>query len=258
MALDHTRSPTTAGYAPVGGQSLDSQDADAEVGPPDLKEGFYYGMDLPDDDPLAQLRIRDLGHNLWPDGLPGFREQMVAYRAALNGLADRLLQMLALSLDLDADWFAPLYDKPSIGVRLLRYPPQPEISEFNQLGAGAHTDWSGITLLAQDDLGGLEVRNAAGDWVAAPPVAGSFVVNLGDLMARWTNGVYSSNMHRVKNVATDRDRYSVPCFCAPRHDAVIAPVPTCVGVGQPARFPVCTTTEHMMEMFLRSYGKAAE
>ena len=83
---------------------------------------------------------------------------------------------------------------------MIKYPPQPKLAEFNQLGAGAHTDWGAITLLAQDNVGGLEVRNVAGEWIQAPPIPGTLVINLGDLMARWTNGIYNSNMHRVKSI----------------------------------------------------------
>ena len=158
------RSPTHAGYEPIEGQTLDSQDAGAERGPPDLKETFYIGAELPDDAPLVQARMIGFGHNQWPP-LPGFREQMLAYQAAMRALADHLLSLIAASLDLPDDYFAPLFDEPARTVRLIRYPPQPPTAQFNQLGAGAHTDWGGITILAQDDIGGLEVRNVAGDWV---------------------------------------------------------------------------------------------
>ena len=256
-ALHMRNSPTTSGYEPIAEQRLDSQDDTTEAAPPDLKESYHCGMDVPDSHAFARRRVRGIGHYQWPASLPEFRTQMSAYHTALRELGDRLLGLIALSLEVDDKWFAPHHDWPGAVLRLIRYPPQPENADFNQLGAGAHTDWGGITLLAQDDLGGLEVRNAAGTWVAAPPVPGSFVINLGDLMARWTNGIYSSNMHRVKNTALDRDRYSVPFFYSPRFDAVIEPVPTCVGAGQPAKFATCTASEHMDEMFRRSYGYAA-
>jgi isopenicillin N synthase-like dioxygenase len=257
MAIHMRNSPTTAGYEPIHEQRLDSQDATAEAAPPDLKESYYCGMDVPDGHAFARRRVRGIGHNQWPASLPGFREQMGTYHATLRELSDRLLELIALSLGVEETWFRPFHDWPGAVLRLVRYPPQPASADYNQIGAGAHTNWGGITLLAQDDLGGLEVRNAAGTWVEATPVPGSFVVNLGDLMARWTNGIYSSNMHRVKNVSPDRDRYSVPYFYSPRFDAVIEPVPTCVGPGQPARFATCTASEHMDEMFRRSYGYAA-
>jgi isopenicillin N synthase-like dioxygenase len=256
LKLHMKRSPTTAGYEPIGGQRLDSQDADTEVAPPDLKESFYSGMELPDTHPYVARRVRGFGHNQWPAQLPEFRVQMLAYREAVTRLGDHLLSLLALSLDLDAGWFAPHFDMPVGTLRLIKYPPQPGEAAANQIGAGAHTDWGGITILAQDAAGGLEVRTAAGDWIEAPPLPGTFVINLGDLMARWTNGIYNSNMHRVNNNRSGRDRYSVPFFYGPRPDAVIEPIPSCVDAGHPRRFAVCTAAEHMREMFERSYGYA--
>jgi isopenicillin N synthase-like dioxygenase len=257
LALDMKKSPTTAGYEPIGGQVLDSQDANAEIAPADLKESFYCAMELPDDHPWAVKKLRGYGHNQWPAQLPGFREQMIAYRAAVSQLGDRLLSLLALSLELPPDWFTPHFDMPMGSVRLIKYPPQPARAATNQIGAGAHTDWGGITILAQDNVGGLEVRNAAGDWIEATPMPGTFVINLGDLMARWTNGIYNSNMHRVNNNISGRDRYSVPYFYSPRPDVVIEPMPGCVIENHPRLFPTCTAAEHLYEMFQRSYGYAA-
>lgn len=256
LALHMKQSPSTAGYEPVGGQTLDSQDATAEAAPVDLKESYYCGMELADDHPWSVRRLRGFGHNQWPQSLPQFREQMLAYRVAVSKLGDRLLALLALSLELPPDWFVPHFDMPVGTLRLIKYPPQPANAAANQIGAGAHTDWGGITILAQDNVGGLEVRNADGDWIEAPPMPGTFVINLGDLMARWTNGIYNSNMHRVKNNSSGRDRYSVPYFYGPRPDAVIEPMPGCVDEGHPRRFATCTAAEHLNEMFRRSYGYA--
>jgi isopenicillin N synthase-like dioxygenase len=253
MKLHMKLSPTFAGYEPIGAQTLDSQDEDAEKAPPDLKEGFHCGLELPDDNSYAQKSIRGLGHNQWPD-LPGFREQTIAYHAAIRGLADHVLSLIALSLDLSDDWFEPFHKSTGGNLRFIKYPPHPANAAFNQIGAGAHTDWGGITILAQDDAGGLEVQNAAGDWIDATPIPGTFVVNLGDLMARWTNGLYHSNMHRVKNNRSNRDRYSLPFFYDPYADSVIEPIPTCITADHPRRFPPCTSAEHMTEMFRRSYG----
>jgi isopenicillin N synthase-like dioxygenase len=256
LDLHMKKSPSTAGYEPIGGQQLDSQDTNAESAPPDLKEAFYCGMELPDEHPYAQRRWRIYGHNQWPAALPGFRDQMLAYQVAMRAFGDRVLMLIALSLDLPEDWFRPFFEMPATTVRIIKYPPQASTARFNQIGAGAHTDWGGVTLLAQDSSGGLEVRNAAGDWIEAKPIPGTFVVNLGDLMARWTNGLYNSNMHRVKNDRTGADRYSVPFFFSPRPDAVIKPIPTCVTAEYPRRFEHCTAAEHTDEMFRRSYGYA--
>jgi isopenicillin N synthase-like dioxygenase len=254
QALDMKLSPSAAGYEPIGGQVLDSQDPNATAAPADLKEGFYIGAELPDDHPLARLRIRSYGHNQWPAELPQFRNQMLAYRAAVQSLADQLLALLARSLDLPEDWFAPYFANAGETLRLIKYPPHPAAALAGQLGAGAHTDWGGFTILAQDDAGGLEVRNVNGEWLSAVPIPGSFVINLGDLMARWTNGIYMSNMHRVLNNRSGRDRYSVPYFYGPQPNAVISAIPTCVDAAHPPKFATCTAAEHVDEMFARSYG----
>ncbi|MBR0752170.1 isopenicillin N synthase family oxygenase [Bradyrhizobium jicamae] len=253
MALHMKNSPASAGYEPVGGQVLDSQDDKGSKGPPDLKESFYSGAELPDTHPWHQRRVRTFGHNQWPD-LPGFREQNLAYRKAVCVLGDRILALMALSLDLDEGWFETFYNVPSATLRMIKYPPQPSAASFNQIGAGAHTDWGGITILAQDDVGGLEVRNADNEWITASPVPETFVINLGDLMARWTNGTYNSNMHRVNNNTSRKDRYSIPFFYSPNPDAIIEAIPTCVTPENPRRFVTCTAAEHIGEMFRRSYS----
>jgi isopenicillin N synthase-like dioxygenase len=260
LALDMKNSLATAGYEPIEGQTLDSQDADAEKAPPDLKESFYCGMELPGEHLWAQKRIRSFGHNQWPDesgAMSGFREQTLRYQETMRTLGDRVLGQLALSLELPESFFAAFYEMPAMTLRLLRYPPHPQHARANQLGAGAHTDWGGITLLAQDGLGGLEVRNVEGEWIAATPVPGTFVVNLGDLMQRWTNDVYRSNMHRVRNNSSSRDRYSIAFFYGPSPDARIECIPTCTSAEQPPRFAACTAAQHMYEMFRRSYGYEA-
>ena len=253
LTIDMKKSPTAAGYEPVGAQVLDSQDDKLAKAPPDLKESFYCGRELAPGDPLADAKIRSFGHNLWPN-LPGFSAQMQAYHAAMSSLGADILGLLALSLDLPEHWFAPFYEPSSGTLRLIKYPPHPVDAAANQIGAGAHTDWGGVTILAQDDAGGLEVRTVSGAWIEAPPIPGTFVVNLGDLMARWTNGVYASNMHRVKNNRSGRDRYSIPFFHAPFPRSLIEAIPTCVDDGHPRRFPPCTAAEHFAEMFQRSYG----
>ncbi|MEO7403549.1 MAG: 2-oxoglutarate and iron-dependent oxygenase domain-containing protein [Burkholderiales bacterium] len=257
LALHMKHSASAAGYEPIGGQWLDSQDQSAEVAPPDLKESFYACTELADDHPLVRQRMRGYGHNQWPSALPDFAPQQLAYAAAVRALGDRLLGLIALSLELPESFFVEYYDLPVTTLRLIKYPPHPPMARENQLGAGAHTDWGGVTLLAQDDLGGLEVKNAADQWIQATPVTGTFVVNLGDLMQRWTNGIYRSNMHRVKNNnALGRDRYSIPYFYSPRHDAQIRCMPTCTNATNPPRYEAVSARAHMDEMFRLSYGYA--
>ena len=252
--LDMKRSAANAGYEPIGAQILDSQEKSPAAAPADLKESFYIGTELPDDHPLAKLKIRGFGHNQWPADLPEFRGQMLEYQTAMHGLGNRLLELIALSLGLPEAWFERFFAVPVQTLRLIKYPPRPRDALEGQLGAGAHTDWGGITILAQDMIGGLEVRTVRGAWVDARPVGGSFIINLGDLMARWTNGVYMSNMHRVRTNVGERDRYSVPYFFSPNPDALITAIPTCVDAQRPRMFADCTASEHVSDMFARSYG----
>jgi isopenicillin N synthase-like dioxygenase len=253
MQLAMRKNPAAVGYEPIGGQKLDSQDPTKEAAPPDLKESFNWGADVPADHPYAIAGYRGYGTNHAP-ALAGFRAQMDAYATEMRRLGNLLLELIALSLDLPDNWFKPFFTSNGGKLRIIKYPPQPNEAQRNQIGAGAHTDWGGVTLLAQDQIGGLEVRNVAGDWIQAPPVAGTFVVNIGDLMARWTNGIYNSNLHRVKNNNSAQDRYSIPFFYDADPRATIEAIPTCVTPENPVKYAICSSNEHMADMFQRSYG----
>jgi isopenicillin N synthase-like dioxygenase len=253
MPLSLRLNRAAVGYEPIGGQKLDSQDTTKAAAPPDLKESFNWGADVPPDHPYALAGYRGYGSNQVPP-IPGFKEQTNAYADAMRSLGDQLLELIARSLDLPDDWFKPFFQSKGGKLRLIKYPPQPGSAHLNQLGAGAHTDWGAITILAQDDIGGLEVRNVAGDWIQAKPVPGAFVINIGDLMARWSNGIYNSNFHRVKNNNSTRDRYSIPFFYDTDPPAIIESIPTCVTPEHPALYPACTADEHTADMFERSYG----
>lgn len=223
------------GYEPMQRQALD------ETAPPDIKESFYYGADARAD-------------NLWPQNLPGFREELQSYGALMTALGTELFACLALSLGLDEDYFAAGIAEPSCTVRLLHYPPQPVQPLTNQLGAGAHTDWGAITILLQDDCGGLQIRDPDGSWVDAVPMENTLIINLGDMVPRWTNDRYHSSMHRVINKSAARDRYSVACFFNPHAGYRVACVPTCLPAAGEPRYPACTVGEHVQEMARRTYG----
>jgi isopenicillin N synthase-like dioxygenase len=233
-----------------GYEGLEAQQLDA-ASPPDIKESFNFAGDFgaPTPDPVD---------NLWPEGLPGFREALEAYYAPMLDLGRHLMRLLALSLDEPETRFDEAFRAPSASLRLLRYPPQPADAAYNQLGAGAHTDWGAITLLAQDDCGGLEVENARGEWLHADPVPDTFVVNLGDMVARWTNGRYHSNMHRVMNNVSGRNRHSIVLFFNPAYYTPVECLPTCLAAdGGHAKYPACTAGEHIAQRYRESRMHAA-
>lgn len=216
------------GYVPMKGEALDP------AKPADLKEAFNIGLELPDDDPELIAGQMFRARNLWP-AVPGFRETMLAYFDACHRLGRDLHTAFALDLGLPPGFFEDKLDRPMAVLRLLHYPPAPDRVEHGQLGAGEHTDYGCVTLLATDGVGGLEVRTRAGDWIAAPHVPGAFVCNIGDCLMRWTNDIYVSTPHRVVSPA-GRERYSIAFFLDPNPDASIACLPGCATEERPARY----------------------
>jgi isopenicillin N synthase-like dioxygenase len=217
--------PAWRGWFPVG--------AELTSGQPDLKEGLYFGTELGEDDPRVRAGLPLHGRNLFPRQVPGMRAAVLGYLDALTGLGQAVLRGVALSLGLDADYFAAGYTAdPTVLFRVFRYPAGPAAE--TAWGVGEHTDYGLLTLLAQDDAGGLQVRTPAG-WIDAPPLAGTFVANIGDMLDRLTGGWYRSTPHRVRN-ASGRDRLSFPFFLDPGFTAEIPPLPGRAAVteaGQP-------------------------
>src|SRR5271170_5973973 len=189
----------------------------------DLKEAFNIGLDLAPDDPelITGIPFRTL--NVWPDS-PGFKPALLAYFKACSGLANALHRAFASDLGLPLDFFRDKLDRPMATLRMLHYPAS---SSEGEIGAGEHTDYGNITLLATDDVGGLEVRTRSGDWIAAPPIADAFVVNI-------------STRHRVVN-RSGRERYSIAFFFDPNPDALGEAIPSC---GAP-RYPPILAADYL-------------
>jgi isopenicillin N synthase-like dioxygenase len=178
---------------------------------------------------------------------------MQNYFDAMLGVGERLTRGLALSLDLPEDHFRAFTTDPMATLRLLHYPPQPANADPGQMGAGAHTDFGGLTLLRQGDVGGLQVWDQSSDsWIHADPEPGTFVVNLGDMIARWTNNRYRSTLHRVVNTS-GRERYSIPFFYTGNYDNVVECLPTCLTPGDQPKYPPTTVEAHLREMYRRTY-----
>jgi isopenicillin N synthase-like dioxygenase len=202
------------GYFPVRGELT--------KGKPDLKEGLYFGAELPDDHPRVAAGTPLHGRNLFPD-IPGFRETVLDYIAAMTRLGHALMQGLGLSLGLDASYFDDRYTRdPLVLFRIFNYPVSEPTTAEPDWGVGEHTDYGLLTILKQDDVGGLQVKGPSG-WIDAPPIPGSFVCNIGDMLDRMTGGFYRSTPHRVHN-PSGRARLSFPFFFDPGFDADIRPI----------------------------------
>jgi isopenicillin N synthase-like dioxygenase len=196
-------------------------------GRPDWKEGLYLGTDLPDEHPRVRSGVPLHGRNLLPDDvlLPGFAVTVRQWISEVTALGQRVLEAIARSLGLPDDWFRARWTAdPLVLFRIFNYPSRPvPVGSDAAWGVGEHTDYGLLTLLRQDDVGGLAVKTPGG-WVDAPPLPGSFVCNIGDMLDRATGGYYRSTPHRVRLNASRRDRLSFPLFLDPDFDARIEPI----------------------------------
>jgi isopenicillin N synthase-like dioxygenase len=222
----------------------------AKVTRPNFSESFMLMHEVAPDDPRYGTPLN--GPNQWPDEPAEFRADVTAYDAALHAFCVKLLRVIAPALDLPADALGAFFHQPTTFLRLLHYPPQPRDAAADAFGAAPHTDYGFLTILAQDSSGGLSVRRTDGTWLAATPIPGTFVVNVGDMLARWTNGRWQSTPHGVKNLSGG-DRYSCPFFFDPNMDAVIAALPSCVGPDNPQRFPPVRYGDYLLERLNRNY-----
>ncbi|MPS92425.1 2-oxoglutarate and iron-dependent oxygenase domain-containing protein [Comamonas sp.] len=248
LAVDKKLSRCNRGYEPLRAQTLESG------APPDLKESFYVGAEVATDDARVLSGRFNTGPNQWPETLPDFRAVMQNYYQAAHGLGATIVHGLALSLGVPVSHFDGYLKDAAATLRLLHYPPQPANPEPGEKGCGEHTDFGGVTLLLQDEAGGLQVWDKdLGRWIDAPPVPGAFVVNIGDLFARWTNDRYVSTLHRVINVS-GRERYSVPFFFTGNPLHKVECIPTCLDEGEQPRYAPVTVEQHQIECYRRTYG----
>ena len=206
----------------------------AAVVRPNQSESFMMMREDGPDAPDVRAGAYLAGPNQWPD-LPGFRQDVTTYHDALSRLARRLMRVAALAIGADPAEILPAFERPTTWLRLLHYPPHPPASPDDLFGSAPHTDFGCLTILAQDDVGGLQVRTPGGAWIDAPFLPGSFVVNVGDMLSRWSNGLLRSTPHRVIN-RSGRQRYSCPFFYDPNVAIDIAPLASCVTPDRPAAF----------------------
>lgn len=197
-------------------------------GKPDLKEGIYFGTELGQDDPRVQQGLPLHGANLFPVNPPGFKEAVLEYMDAVTNVGHLVMKAISLSLELNEDYFFKKYNQdPLILFRIFHYPPQKDQAQW---GVGEHTDYGLLTILKQDDTGGLQVKTADG-WTGAPSIENTFVCNIGDMLERLTGGLYCSTPHRVRNTS-GKDRYSFPLFFDPGFNTRIEPIESVTSIHE--------------------------
>ncbi|KAI9436751.1 Clavaminate synthase-like protein [Lactarius indigo] len=238
MKLDIHKSQNYKGYTALLGENTNPENSG------DVHEGFDLGWEDPGTGAVRSSKEDGsmAGENIWPDDtlLPGFRQ---AY----------LFPLFALALDLPEDFFSDKITKPAAIMRLLYYPPQIGVVDDRTIGIGAHTDYECFTILwQQDEISALQVLNAAGKWIHAVPIPGSLVVNLGDQLARWTNDVFKSTMHRAVN-RSGVARYSIPLFFGTDYNVLLKAIPSCVSEDSPPKYEVVTAGEYVKSRLEATY-----
>ena len=246
------------GYIGLGAESVARSQGVVDA-PGDLNESLMIGpVDVPDTPYYhAPAAGQHFHPNLWPARPPALRSLYEQCFRDLSRLAATIMRGFALALDLDEGFFEPRIDRHISRLRVRHYPAQPEPPAPGQLRVGAHSDYGSLTLLRTEDApGGLQVFNAAGDWVDVPIVPGAFIINIGELMARWTNDRWIATLHRVVNPprakAHDSERLSLVFFHNPNYDTDITCLPTCTGPDAPPRYPPTTSGTHLRGQFTRT------
>ena len=245
------------GYTAMGEETLDP--ANQRVG--DTKEGYYIGQDVSADSPLynpAKLS----GPNIWPGenscstikDYPKWKCIMQNYFSECSSLGFLLTQYIALALGLDKHYFDPYFsENPLAALRLLHYSREKSAPEEGIFACGAHSDYGMLTLLLTDESAGLEIKTLDGKWVPVSPRKGAFIVNLGDMLERWTNGMFMSTVHRVVGTGT-ADRYSIPFFYEPSFDTVVECLESCCDENNPPKYRKTTSGKHLLEKYMQTHA----
>jgi isopenicillin N synthase-like dioxygenase len=239
------------GYLPVN-QSMQRASTVHRNTRPNFNESFFISHDRGADHPdvLAGKPLR--GRNQWPEGHERMRDAMLRYFKALEGAGERMLPVLARALDMPADYFARFFaNEAHINLRFLHYPPQ-QTEDDEQFGQAPHTDNSFITILAREAVPGLAVQLPSGEWLPPPIVPGTFLVNLGNMMKRWSNDRFRSTPHGVLN-DSGMDRYSIAFFYSPNPASVIECLPSCTRPDNPPRYPPAIYGDLILEFFNANY-----
>ena len=257
------------GYTPLAEETLDP----ANQSRGDTKEGYYIGNREQENDDANDAAAEGndaIGCNVWPseEMLPGWKTTMQTYFQAVHNLGMRMLRILALSLNLPANFFDAEFSRPMEALRLLHYSEEQSQVKSGVLGCGAHSDYGMLTFLLTDDVPGLEILKRSssssvevveeedggnGQWLRVAPSPGNFIVNLGDMLERWTNDFYRSTIHRVINFE-GKERFSIPFFFEPNFTTVVECLPAFVTEENPAKYPPTTSGLHLLSKYAQTHA----
>lgn len=235
------------GYVGIERERLD------ETNPGDLKEAFNVGKEVSPEEAGANATLL---LNQWPPRQEEFRQTVKMFFEQCAAAAARVFQAFAIALDMPESFLVDKHQSHNYTLRLLHYPPLNGVPKPGQIRAGAHSDYGTLTLLFQDDVGGLEVQIATGEWISAPSIPGAILINTGDLTQRWSNDVFRSTKHRValpNGEMAERDRYSIAFFCQPDAEAEIVCLPSCQGSDNPPRYAPITSGEYLLSRLQATY-----
>jgi isopenicillin N synthase-like dioxygenase len=238
------------GYMPMN-TSVQGASTVHKATKPNQNESFFISYDRGPDHPDVRVGLPLRGRNQWADDMPDLRADMMEYFHALNAMCNRMLPPFAVALDMPPASFAPCFtDEAHANLRFLHYPPQPDMSD-NTFGAAPHTANRFVTALARTDVPGLAVRLPGGEWSEPPLIPGTFLINLGNIMRRWSNDRFVSTPHGVINESST-DRYSIAYFHSPNPARVIECLPSCVSVSDPAHYPPAAYHDLVLEFYRKN------
>ena len=224
-----------------------------------IKEGYYIGDEIP---PEKEDAATLSGPNVWPDATitslsedrcREFRNTMERYRAEASRVSMQLVRCFSLAVSDNPGLFDQYFTERKTYIRLLHYSAEASDERSGLYACGAHTDYGMITLLLTDDNPGLQVK-LDGEWIDVSPKKGAFVVNIGDMFERWTNGLFRSTLHRVITPAGAKDRFSIPFFFDPNFDALVECLESCCSKDNPAKYPPITAGQHLLNMYAKTHA----
>jgi|EP00505_MAST-04D_sp_SCG-Rhode-Island_P003790 isopenicillin N synthase-like dioxygenase len=240
------------GYTPFKEETLD--EGNQSTG--DTKEGYYIGRCITQKEYTEHPHALQ-GKNVWPNetelGLNEWKKTMLEYFQCMHKLGMRILKLVALSLKLEPDFFSPFFTRPMETLRLLKYSKDLSVPTEGVFACGAHTDYGMLTFLSTDDTPGLQIFSTDQKWVDIAPQPFNFIVNIGDMLARWTNNKYRSTLHRVIN-SSMQERYSIPFFFEPNFETLVECVPSVLAEGEIPKYPACTSGEYLLAKLSASHA----